>query len=210
MDKMDNLERMKAGLIYDCDDPKILGPQTECLKYLAEFNSLQLGDEKRMTELLELMLAQVGENCYIQPPFNANWGGKHLHLGSGVYANFNLTLVDDGDIYVGDNVKFGPNVTVISGSHPINIELREKLLQFTAPVHISKNVWVGAGSIILPGVTIGENSVIGAGSVVTKDIPANVVAYGNPCRVARKIGERDDLYYFKDRKIDIPLKNKSK
>lgn len=144
--------------------------------------------------------AEIGEDCYIEPPLHANWG-SHTHFGNHVYANFNLTLVDDGDIFVGDNVMFGPNVTLATAGHPVEPERRRLGMQFNIPIHIGNNVWIGAGSIVLPGVTIGDNTVIGAGSVVTKDIPAGVVAVGNPCRILREIGEKDKLYYYKDRKI---------
>ena len=126
-----------------------------------------------------------------------------MHFGSKVYANFGLTLVDDGNIFVGDNVMFGPNVTVATAGHPILPALREKALQYNADVYIGNNVWIGAGAVIVPGVRIGDGSVIGAGSVVTRDIPENVVAVGSPCRVLRQIDERDGVYYFKDRKIDL-------
>ena len=130
-------------------------------------------------------------------------GARILIFGNNVYANFNLTLVDDTDIFVGNSVMFGPNVTIATAGHPIDPELRAKVAQFNIPVNIGNNVWIGAGAIIMPGVNIGDNSVIGAGSVVTKDIPANVVAVGNPCRVMREISERDKIYYYKDRIIDI-------
>lgn len=120
-----------------------------------------------------------------------------------MYANFNLTLVDDGEIYVGNNVLFAPNVILASGTHPIHPELRSRQAQYNLPIHIGNNVWIGANSVILPGVNIGDNSVIGAGSVVTKDIPANVIAVGNPCKVLRKIDENDLVYYDKTRKIDL-------
>ena len=149
------------------------------------------------------MFAEIGEDCYIEPPFHANWGGSHVHFGSKVYANFGLTLVDDGNIFVGDNVMFGPNVTVATAGHPILPALREKALQYNADVYIGNNVWIGAGAVIVPGVRIGDDSVIGAGSVVTRDIPENVVAVGSPCRVLRQIDDRDSVYYFKDRKIDL-------
>ena len=110
-------------------------------------------------------------------------------------------MVDDTHIYVGDYTMIGPNVTVATAGHPILPELRKKAYQYNAPVHIGRNCWIGAGTIILPGVSIGDNTVIGAGSVVTKDIPQNVVAVGNPCRVKREINERDKEYYFRDRKI---------
>ena len=124
-----------------------------------------------------------------------------------VYANFNLTLVDDTHIYVGDGTMFGPNVVVATAGHPILPNLRGSApLQYNLPVHIGKNCWIGAGALILPGVSVGDNTVIGAGSVVTKDIPANCVAVGNPCRVLREINEHDREYYFKGRKIPGELK----
>lgn len=151
------------------------------------------------------MFAQIGEGCYIEPPLYANWGGRHVHLGHNVYVNFHLTLVDDTRIDIGDYTMIGPNVTIATAGHPIRADLRERVYQFNMPVRIGKNCWIGAGAIILPGVTIGDNSVIGAGSVVTKDIPSNVVAVGNPCRVLREIGERDKIYYYKDKKILLDL-----
>ena len=123
-------------------------------------------------------------------------------MGNNVYANFNLTVVDDGNIYIGDNVMFGPNVTIATANHPILPELREKGLQYNKDVHIGKNVWIGAGVVIVPGITIGNDSVIGAGSVVVKDIPANVVAVGNPCRVLREISQHDREYFYRNERID--------
>lgn len=151
-----------------------------------------------MTEVF----AECGENCYIELPFHANWGGHHVHFGSGIYANSNLTCVDDGHIYVGDKVMFGPNVTIATAGHPVNPELRGRALQFNRDVYIGENAWIGAGVIILPGVHIGRNTVIGAGSVVTRDIPDDVVAVGNPCRVLREIGEKDREFFYKSERID--------
>lgn len=126
-----------------------------------------------------------------------------MFMGNLVYANFNLTLVDDAEIRIGSHCMFGPNVTIVTAGHPVEPGLRRQAIQFNMPVHIGENVWVGAGAVILPGVSIGNDSVIGAGSVVTKDIPANIVAVGNPCRVLREIGEHDRQFYYKERKIDI-------
>ena len=151
------------------------------------------------------MFAEIGENCYIEPPFYANWGGRHVHFGKNVYANFNLTLVDDTHIFVGDYTMFGPNVTVATAGHPILPELRQRGLQYNMPVHIGKNCWIGAGAVLVPGVTVGNNVVIGTGSVVTKNLPDNVVAVGNPCRVLRAVNEHDKKYYFKDREIPNEL-----
>ena len=196
-------KRMTEGKLYDPADDSVIIEQRKCLEKLYDFNATRPHELEKRDLMLKDMLAECGEGCYIEPPFHSNFGGKHVHFGNDVYANFNLTMVDDGHIYVGDNVMFAPNVVVATAGHPILPALREKGYQYNADVHIGKNVWIGAGALIMPGITIGENTVIGAGSVVTKDIPANVVAFGNPCRVVREIGEKDKIYYFKDRKIDI-------
>lgn len=198
-------ERMHTGELYFPNDDSIMTEQLRCLDLLYEFNATRPTELDKRQALLSRMFAEIGEGCYIEPPFHANWGGKHVHFGKAVYANFNLTMVDDTHIYVGNCVMFGPNVTVATAGHPILPSLREKAYQYNMSVHIGNNVWIGAGALILPGVTVGDNTVIGAGSVVTKDIPANVVAVGNPCRVLRTIGEHDRAYYFRDRKIDESL-----
>lgn len=200
---MNAKERMKSGKIYFCTDDELAKEQLRRLDRLYDFNQTRPSEMPKRMALLKEILAEVGENCYVEPPLHANWG-CHTHFGNNVYANFNLTLVDDTDIYVGDGVLFGPNVVVAVAGHPVDPDLRRKVAQFNLPVHIGNNVWIGAGAIILPGIAIGDNSVIGAGSVVTKDVPANVVAVGNPCRVLREIGEHDREYYWRDRKIEIP------
>ena len=149
------------------------------------------------------MFFEIGEDCYIETPFYANWGGKNVHIGNHFYSNYNLMLVDDGEIIIGDNVMIAPNVILCSATHPISPNLREKGTQYNLPVKIGNRVWIGANSVVLPGVTIGDNSVIGAGSVVNRDIPSNVVAFGNPCKVHREITEEDEIYYNKNYKIDI-------
>lgn len=199
-------DKMHKGELYLPGDPEILEEQFRRLDLLYEYNHTLPSNQRRKAELLREMLAEVGEDCYIETPLFANWGGKHVHFGKCVYGNFNLALVDDTHIYVGDYTMMGPNVTIATAGHPILPELREQQYQYNAPVHIGKCCWIGAGAIILPGVTIGDNVVVGAGSVVTKDLPSNVVAVGNPCRVLRPVGQRDREYYFKDRKIPEDLK----
>ncbi len=200
---MTNKEKMYSGEIYAPGDEEIMREQTLCLEKLYDFNMTRPSQFSKREAMLRDMFCEIGENCYIEPPLHANWGGKHTHFGKNVYANFGLTLVDDTHIYIGDGTMLGPNVVIATAGHPILPELREKQYQFNMPVHIGKNCWLGAGVIVLPGVTIGDNSVIGAGSVVTKDIPANVIAVGNPCRVLREINEHDREYYFRDKKIDF-------
>lgn len=202
--------QVRSGVLYSCDNEELTHDQLKCLQLLHKYNKTKPLQQKKRERLLKKMFAEIGENCYIEPPFHSNWGGRNVHFGKNVYGNFNLTLVDDADIYVGDSTMFGPNVTVCTAGHPINAELRKKIYQFNLPIHIGKNVWIGANAIIMPGVSIGDNSVVGAGAVVTKDIPANVVAYGTPCKVQREIGERDDKFYFKDMEISPELLKKDK
>lgn len=198
-------QKMHTGELYLPNDPDIVVEQTACLDLLYEYNATRPTEPQRRAELLKQMFAEIGDCCYIEPPLHANFGGRHCHFGKYVYANFNLTMVDDTHIYVGDNTMLAPNVVLATAAHPILPHLRAQGYQYNLPVHIGKNCWLGAGVIVLPGVTIGDNSVIGAGSVVTKDIPANVVAVGNPCKVLRPISDRDKEYYYRDRKIDKDL-----
>jgi galactoside O-acetyltransferase len=184
---------MHTGELYLPGDPEIMAEQMLCLEKLYDFNQTRPSEMEKREQLLKEMFAEIGEGCYIEPPFHSNWGGKHVHFGKNIYANFNLTLVDDTHIFIGDYTMLGPNVVLATGAHPILPELRERALQFNLPIRIGRNCWLGAGVIVLPGVTIGDGSVIGAGSVVTKDIPANVVAVGNPCKVIRTITKTDKL-----------------
>lgn len=199
---MNNKEKMHSGDLYLCNDESILKEQLVCLEKLYDFNNTRPYELDKRNKLLKEMFASIGENCYIEPPFHANHAGRHVHFGNNVYANFNLTCVDDTHIYVGDNTMFGPNVVLATAGHPIDVSLRSKGYQYNVPIHIGKNCWLGAGVIVLPGVTIGDNTVIGAGSVVTKDIPANVIAVGNPCKVVREINEHDKEYFYKNRIIN--------
>lgn len=198
-------EKQHRGELYDPGDEEIMSEQLVFLDSLKEYNDIPHVRIKEREAKLREMLAEVGEGCYVESPFHANFGGRHVHFGRNIYANFNLTLVDDTHIYVGDNTMIGPNVTIATAGHPIDLELRRRGLQYNMPVRIGKNCWLCAGVIVLPGVTVGDNTVIGAGSVVTRDIPANVVAVGNPCRVLRPVGEHDREFYFRDRKIDPKL-----
>ena len=198
---MNSFDIMRSGALYTCADEALAQKQQAQLEILYDYNATRPSEGEKREKILRSFFAEMGEGCYFEPPLHANWG-LHTHVGNFVYANFNLTLVDDTDIYIGDRTMIGPNVTLATAGHPILPELREKVMQFNVPVTIGRNVWLGAGVIVLPGVTIGDNSVIGAGSVVTKNIPANCVALGSPCRVVREISARDRIYYYRERKID--------
>ena len=199
---MTEKERMEQGSIYNPNVSELTDEQSIYMEKLWEFNQLRPSEQDKKQKYMKEVFAECGEDCFIELPFRANWDGKNLHFGNRVYANFNLTVVDDGEIFVGDKVMFGPNVTIATANHPIEPSLREDCMQYNKPVHIGENVWVGAGTVIVPGVTIGKNSVIGAGSVVVKDIPENVVAVGNPCRVLREIGEHDREFFYRNERID--------
>lgn len=199
---MNNKEKLHNGELYWPNDEEVTKVQFQCLEKLYDFNATRPLELDKRASMLKEMLAEVGEDCYIEPPFHSNWGGKHVHFGDGVYANFGLTCVDDTHIYVGSHTMFGPNVVLATAGHPIVPCLRKYGVQHNQSIRIGENCWLGANVTVMPGVTIGDNTVIGAGSVVTKDIPPNVVAFGNPCKVYRKIGEKDREIYFKDRTIN--------
>lgn len=200
---MDFEKILHSGMIYHPGEKSFADKQLERLDMLYDYNALKPSQQKEKTALLKRMFAEVGDNVYIETPFYSSLGGMNVHFGHTVYANFNLTLIDDTHIYVGNYTMFGPNVIVATASHPISPEHRKQDYQYNQPVHIGENCWIGAGAIILPGINIGNNSVIGAGSIVTKDIPPNVIAVGNPCRLLREINDDDKKLISHGRQMKI-------
>lgn len=194
---MDLLERMESGKLFYAGDPELSRAKLRCKELLYDFNHARPSQAGEMLALLGQLLGAVGEGCWIEPPLYVNWGSR-IALGDHVYANTGLTVIDDTFVTIGSHVMLGPRVTISAASHPVDPELRRQAYQYDLPVVLEENVWVGAGATILPGVTIGKNSVIGAGSVVERDIPPDVVAAGVPCRVLREIGPRDREYYHKN------------
>lgn len=194
---MDLLERMESGKLFYAGDPDLSQAKLRCKELLYDFNHARPSQAGEMLALLGQLLGAMGEGCWIEPPLYVNWGSR-IALGDHVYANTGLTVIDDTFVNIGSHVMLGPRVTISAASHPVDPELRRQAYQYDLPVVLEENVWVGAGATILPGVTIGKNSVIGAGSVVDRDIPPDVVAAGVPCRVLREIGPRDREYYHKD------------
>lgn len=194
---MDLLERMESGKLFYAGDPELSRAKLRCKELLYDFNHARPSQAGEMLALLGQLLGAMGEGCWIEPPLYVNWGSR-ITLGDHVYANTGLTVIDDTFVNIGSHVMLGPRVTISSASHPVDPELRRQAYQYDLPVVLEENVWVGAGATILPGVTIGKNSVIGAGSVVDRDIPPDVVAVGVPCRVLREIGPRDREYYHKN------------
>lgn len=177
--------------------------RNHCKAVIYEYNNTHPDDMEKRMEIMKGLLGSTKERVFIETPVHMSYG-SHVHVGESFYANFNLVLVDDGEIHIGDKVMIGPNVTLCTTGHPVYPLYREMVAHYSLPIHIGNNVWIGAHSVVLPGVTIGDNAVIGAGSIVTRDIPANVVAVGNPCRVMREISERDKEYYFRDLQVDYP------
>ena len=198
-------DQLHDGSLYLPLADEIVEVQRKCLELQYDYNATRPSETERREALLREMFAAIGEGSFIEPPLHANWGGHFVRMGKNVYANFGLTLVDDTTITIGDNCMFGPNVVIATAGHPILPQLRAQGYQYNAPVTIGRNVWVGAGALILPGVCIGDDTVIGAGSVVTHDIPSGVVAVGNPCRVLRPVGVKDRAFYFRDKRVPLSL-----
>ena len=194
-------EKMKNGMLYVDTGEGLDEERKRCKELLYDYNNTRPSEETKRKDLLKELLGDIGENSWIEPPVHMAYG-TNVHIGEGFYANFNLVIVDDIDVYIGNNVMIAPNVTITPTGHPVDADLRRPGTQFSIPVRIGNNVWIGSNVVILPGITIGNNSVIGAGSVVTHDIPENVIAVGNPCRVLRNIDVRDKEYYYKNRRVE--------
>lgn len=206
-------ERIDSGMIFyehghTSPEDKALEIELErqrmhCKEVLFDYNNSRPSDRETRISLLKGLLGHCTDNVWIEDGVHMSYG-SHVFLEDHFYANFNLNVVDDGEIYIGDRTMIGPMVTLCTTGHPVYPQYREMVAHYSLPIHIGRNVWIGSNAVILPGVTIGDNAVIGAGSIVTRDIPANVVAVGNPCRVLREINERDREYYFRDMKVDFP------
>lgn len=180
------LEKMLNGELYVAADPQLTGMRAKARSRLSEYNAVPFEQTDKRRELISLMFKQVGQNAEIQPPFYCDYG-CHMFAGHNLYMNFNCVILDCAVVNIGDNVQFGPNVQIYTATHPLLASERIKGPELAYPISIGSNVWLGGGTIVCPGVTIGDNTTIGAGSVVTKDVPPNVFAAGNPCRVIREL-----------------------
>ncbi|WP_437227258.1 sugar O-acetyltransferase [Planctomicrobium sp. SH661] len=180
-------DRMLAGELYDPMDPQLVEMRNRARQLCREINQTGEDEVDRRRELLVELFASGGDTVWMQPPFYCDYGA-HILLGKKVFFNFNCVILDVCPVTIGDHTLFGPAVQIYTATHPLSAELRRKQ-EFGGPITVGSDVWVGGGAILCPGVTIGSRSVIGAGSVVTRDIPEGVVAAGNPCRVLREIVE---------------------
>ena len=199
---MNQKERMLAGLPYKAWMDGLEEERTNNKKKIYEYNHLPPEEWDRQTELLKNILGKTGGNVHIEAPFHCDYG-YNIEVGENFFANYNLIILDVGKVRIGDNAQIAPNVSIYTAGHPIHPDSRNSGYEYGIPVTIGDNVWIGGNTCIMPGVTIGNNVVIGGGSVVTKDIPDNMIAVGNPCKGIREITEADRDYYFKDRKFDV-------
>lgn len=182
-------EKMLSGEFYDPLDAELVGMRERARGLSGELNAAAAGERELRRRVLGELLGSGAESVWVEPPFHCDYG-RHIHLGEHVYFNFNCVVLDVCEVRIGSHTLLGPGVQIYTATHPMNA-VQRRTREFGRPVEIGADVWVGGGAIICPGVTIGERSVIGAGSVVTRDVPADVFAAGNPCRVIREITEND-------------------
>lgn len=199
---MTQKERMLAGLPYKAWLDGLSEERMACRRKLHAFNLLPPDEEEQAQRLLLELLGKTGRDPWINAPFHCDYGWN-IEVGDNFFANYNLTILDVGKVTIGSNVQFAPNVSIYTAGHPLHPDSRNSGYEYGLPVTIGDNVWIGGNVVLLPGVTVGSNSVIGAGSVVSRDIPEWVVAVGSPCKVVRRITEEDRKYYCKDRVFDV-------
>jgi len=183
-------EKSHAGKLYKAFGKELFEERQYAKELVFRFNELHPSKITERDEIIRKLLGSTGEKFFIEPPFRCDYG-YNITIGNNFYSNYNLIILDCAKTVIGDNVLIGPNVGIYAAGHPVHHELRNKEYEFALPVTIGNNVWLGGSVVINPGITIGDNSVIGSGSVVTKDIPANVVAAGNPCKILRDITDAD-------------------
>ena len=201
---MNQKERMLAGLPYKAWMDGLSEERLENKKKIYKYNNLEPGNFEAQDRLIKEILGKTGKNINIEAPFHCDYG-YNIEVGENFFANYNLTILDVGKVKIGDNAQIAPNVSIYTAGHPVHPDSRNSGYEYGIAITIGDNVWIGGNTCILPGVTIGNNVVIGAGSVVTKDIPDNVIAAGNPCKIIREITEKDRDFYYRDRRFDVVI-----
>lgn len=199
---MNQKERMLAGLPYKSWLDGLYEERMAAKEKIFEFNNSRPSEVEKRTELLRSLLGRMGEQINIEPPFRCDYG-YNIEIGKNFFANYNCVILDVARTVIGDNVMFAPGVSLLTAGHPLHPQSRNSGYEYGIEIRIGNNVWIGANVVVNPGVSIGDNAIIGSGSVVTKDIPANAIAAGNPCRVLRAITEADRPFYYKDRVFDV-------
>lgn len=196
---MDNKTRRDLELPYIAD-ASVMEEQRVCRRILQRLNTIDVSDFDGIAAIVKELFGK-SEDAFVNPPFYCDYG-SHIQVGKNFFANYNCTIIDVAKVTIGDNCMLAPNVAIYTAGHPVHPTARNSMYEYGISVSIGDNVWIGGNTVILPGVHIGSNSVIGAGSVVTKDIPDWVIAGGNPCKVIRKITEEDIHYYYKKQPFD--------
>ena len=199
---MNQKERMLKGLPYKAWLDGLSEERMEAKLKIYEYNMCRPDKKEKMTKLIKSILGKTGQEIHIEQPFHCDYG-TNIEVGENFYSNYNCIMLDVGKITIGKNVMFAPNVSIYTAGHPVHPDSRNSGYEYGMPVTIGDNVWIGGSVVINPGVTIGNNVVIWSGSVVTKDIPDNVIAVGNPCRIIREITEEDRKYYYKNLEFDV-------
>ncbi|MDO5520053.1 MAG: sugar O-acetyltransferase [bacterium] len=199
---MNQKERMLSGLPYKAWLDGLAEERMENKKRIYEYNMCPPDKTEDLESMIKNILGKTGESVWVEAPFHCDYG-KNIEVGENFFANYNLTILDVGKVVIGDNVQFAPNVSIYTAGHPVHPDSRNSGYEYGIDITIGDNVWIGGSVVINPGVHIGDNVVIGSGSVVTKDIPDNAIAVGNPCKVLRYITEEDRDFYFKDKKFDV-------
>ncbi|WP_199118241.1 sugar O-acetyltransferase [Pedobacter sp. ASV28] len=190
-------EKMLTGKAYQAGDNELAQDRLKAREIVFEFNNLPPKQIKQRKQLIKKLFGKTETMFYLEPPFRCDYG-YNIEIGDHFYANFNLTILDCAKVSIGKHAFIGPNVAIYTAGHPLHPHLRNQEYEWAQPISIGDHVWLGGNVVINPGVNIGNNVVIGSGSVVTKDIPANVFAAGNPCKVIRPITEADKDYYYKN------------
>ncbi|MGE4275984.1 MAG: sugar O-acetyltransferase [Lawsonibacter sp.] len=199
---MNQRERMAAGLPYKSWLDGLAEARLENKKKIRRFNLLPPEDTARIIAALKDILGKTGENVFIEAPFHCDYG-KNIEVGEHFFANYNLTILDVGKVRIGAYAQIAPNVSIYTAGHPIHPDARNSGYEYGLDVTIGDSVWIGGNTVILPGVSVGNNVVIGAGSVVSRNLPDNVIAVGNPCRIVREITQADRDFYYRDRPFDV-------
>lgn len=199
---MNQKERMLKGLPYKAWLDGLSEERMEAKLKIYEYNMYRPDKKEEMKTLIKSILGKTGQEIHIEQPFHCDYG-TNIEVGENFYSNYNCIMLDVGKITIGKNVMFAPNVSIYTAGHPVHPDSRNSGYEYGMPVTIGDNVWIGGSVVINPGVTIGNNVVIWSGSVVTKDIPDNVIAVGNPCRIIREITEEDRKYYYKNLEFDV-------
>ncbi len=194
-------EKMLSGNPYKSNDTELFEDRQHAKELIFQLNSLRPGEVTTRMDIVKKLFNKTGDVFFIEQPFRCDYG-YNIEIGENLYINYNCVILDCAKVTIGNNVLFAPNVSLFTAGHPIHAEKRNQEFEYAFPITIGNSVWIGGNVVVNPGVNIGDNSVIGSGSVVTKDIPSNVVAAGNPCRVVRQITDEDKAYYFKKLKFD--------